>query len=394
MVEAREPNGPGPGDLSGQPSAPELDRETLIGLIKDCNQPGALFGVNVTLTDEHRTQLGLVTSEALSRIAPHTDTDDWQEFERIIREKEAEGTLLSFAAHDGTMVPTWCVNGGKDAVVGLQKQQTEHEETEVIVVPTAVYNTFHWLNAIKYVERWGGYGNETLRGKMASALGEPLQQVGYFLRHSAQEQSEPADKGPEPAPAPRATSIGLTLREGEDYKFFLGYTYDQGPVHDEDGNLTVEGQVVDLTRQKYDGGLRYHGDRHQAGRVAIQTEGGVYYIEQGLLIDANRCIQDRRITVGVPDDFGPIAIGEPWAVTSAKGTKITTPLVKSVSIATTTQVAIGLNGPDHTVWGRTPPEADSIFDWVDAMLGHDLQPTLARFSRKLFPKGKSTNSPA
>ena len=119
-----------------------------------------------------------VAASAETILEPSYNDPDWAAFQALAQEGGDKGVLLSFTSHNGTNIPTWCVDGGQEAAV--KKIRTDAGKA-AIEVPSKVYNLFHWTNTVKAVNEYAAASNETLHGRAAKALGRDLQQLAHLI---------------------------------------------------------------------------------------------------------------------------------------------------------------------------------------------------------------------
>ncbi len=157
----------------------DFDREQLRELTQSTSEPGKYFGKDVLLTNELRHQLDLVTQQAKKVLQPFIDQyhTQWQEYLRLTEEGKDKGVLLSMTSHEGTFVPTWCVDGG--ALAGVEKIRVDGVPR--VQVPTHIFNLINWLNITQSIEKVASLSNETIKGRSTSQLGLALTQMSYLL---------------------------------------------------------------------------------------------------------------------------------------------------------------------------------------------------------------------
>lgn len=171
-------------DVAATSPAAELDRGALNALTSKALEPGVYFGRGLDLRDEDRTQLKLVAASAEAIIEPGYQDPAWNEFQKLVDEGDRKGVLISFTSHEGTKVPSWCVDGGEEAAV--KKIRTDSGRV-AIQVPSRVFNQYHWTATIRSIKKYAGYSDELLRGQSTKVLGENLYQLSHLISAKPQE---------------------------------------------------------------------------------------------------------------------------------------------------------------------------------------------------------------
>lgn len=168
----------------------ELDKKRLNELTRQALTPGTLFGKNIELTDHDKEQFKLIVSMAQTKLEPLYNDPDWQAFMKLVDEGDSKGVLLSMTSHEGSNIPTWCIDGGDDPAVKKVLRTTEHGTAAGIQVPSRVYNLYHWHNTVKALKDYTTRTEATLKGTSAKPLGQALQQLASFVKQSEQVQTK------------------------------------------------------------------------------------------------------------------------------------------------------------------------------------------------------------
>ena len=180
-----QPNLSDNSELSTGLTVAELNRDALNTLTSKALEPQVYFGRNLDLSDDDRSQLGLVTSTAKAILAPGYTDQRWKDFQTLVQEGTEKGVLFSMTNHEGTNVPTWCVDGGKNSVIKKIRNDTGKA---AIQVPSGVFNLFNWDNTVKSVEAYVITSDEGLRGRSALALGKDLQRLAHLISDDKQQE--------------------------------------------------------------------------------------------------------------------------------------------------------------------------------------------------------------
>ncbi len=143
------------------------------------------------------------------------------------------------------------------------------------------------------------------------------------------------------------------------------------------------GQIVDLDKEKYNGGIDLGSDRNMNGRVAIQTKSGnTYYIEGGMVVNVRESLDRGGLSAGVLADHDDIEIGKPWHARSAKGREISTSDVESVSIDCVKLEQVSASD-DRLTQNFDPifQKIDNAFQVAGVDLGHTLPKVFGQQTR-------------
>jgi len=163
---------------------PALDTVRLNELMQASLEPGVLFGRGVELTENDRNQFNQITANVEKVLDPMYQDADWQAFMALVDEGTKKGVLMSFAAHEGTSVPTWCVNGGEDPAVKKIMRTSEGGSAPGIQVPDKIFNLYHWKNTNETLKQYVARSNETLRGTSPKQLGQALKHLASFVKQT------------------------------------------------------------------------------------------------------------------------------------------------------------------------------------------------------------------
>ncbi len=164
----------------------ELDRQQLRELTQLASEPGKYFGRDVILTQELREQLLLATTQARKVLQPFVDSShtQWQEYLRLSQEGSDKGILTSFTTHEGTSVPTWCIDGGELARV----EKTIVDGSPKVKVPTHIFNLINWFNITESIENIAKLSDDIIKGRSTLQLGRALTQLSYLLEPEQQRE--------------------------------------------------------------------------------------------------------------------------------------------------------------------------------------------------------------
>lgn len=157
-----------------------IDRDRLNFLTSRCLEGGVCFGRDVQLDAIDRKQFEAISQYMREVIRPQMETEEWGQFQALIEEGGEKGILLSFVAHEGTRVPTWCINGGPDAETKKVLWGDNHDRPG-IQVSERVYKTYDILNHIKSLEQYINSSDDTIKGRATKDLGEILLRLGQFV---------------------------------------------------------------------------------------------------------------------------------------------------------------------------------------------------------------------
>lgn len=155
-------------------------RDQLRTMSREATQPGALFGRDFDFTPERRILALDVAEAARAKLQPHLDArqDEWDKFQALVKEGTDKGVLLSFTTHQGTFVPTWCIDGGPDAQV--HKVRSDDGKAQ-IAIPSELFGLFDWMQTIDGVEQIAASSDELLKGSQAQQLGAPIGRLSHLL---------------------------------------------------------------------------------------------------------------------------------------------------------------------------------------------------------------------
>lgn len=178
------------GKVSKDTKKDDLDRGRLNEIMQKAMEPRTFFGKGLELTDYDKIQFKKVVVEAEGFLAPMREDPDWKKFGALIDELNSRGGLISFASHENTFVPTWCIDGGPDAEVKETPRPNIKEGNGLtgIQVPSKVFQIFNFSEATEKLAEYARSTNETIKGRTTDHLGLVLFRVGHYLNMLTQAQ--------------------------------------------------------------------------------------------------------------------------------------------------------------------------------------------------------------
>lgn len=178
-----------PNDPMRQDPSLGLDTARLNELARISAQPGVYFGKGLDLTDDDRRQFDIVATRVEDILKPAYEHPAWKAFMELVDEGSARGILMSFSPHEGTEVPTWCVDGGEDPEIKKVRRVTDGKSAPGIQVPNNIFNLYHWHNTTESLRGYASRSNETLRGTSPKPLSQALRHMAVFVKSSQQNKS-------------------------------------------------------------------------------------------------------------------------------------------------------------------------------------------------------------
>lgn len=176
-------------DRSDKVHEPKLDKARLNEVMRASLETGVYFGKGLELTNHDKEQFELIASKVEAILEPMYEDPDWQAFMKLVDEGNTKGVLMAFTVHEGTDVPTWCVDGGNDSdVKKIIRRATDGSDAPGIQVPRKVFNLYHWQNTVKGLRRYATFSNDGLKGTSTRYLGQTLKQLAGFVKKMEQNE--------------------------------------------------------------------------------------------------------------------------------------------------------------------------------------------------------------
>ncbi len=97
---------------------------------------------------------------------------------RPTQEGSDKGAILSFTTHEGTFVPTWCIDGGSG--VPVHKARSAEGQAQ-IAVSSELFRLFDWVKTVDALEQAVNSSDELLKGRSTKQLGVPLGRLSLLL---------------------------------------------------------------------------------------------------------------------------------------------------------------------------------------------------------------------
>ncbi len=182
-----------PVDPMSQGPITDLDTARLNELVRASSEPGVYFGKGLELTDHDREQFDLIATKVETDLEPMYKDPSWEVFTNLADEGRTKGVLQSQTWHEGTTVPTWCVDGGDDPTVKKIMRSTDDGPMPGIQVPHKVFNLYHWQLTADLLRVYITRSNEVLRGTAPAQLGHALRHLATFVKHTQQSQQEKSE---------------------------------------------------------------------------------------------------------------------------------------------------------------------------------------------------------
>jgi|GEM_PF-3190242 len=159
-----------------------LDASRLNEIIREAYKLGTCIGREILITDHDRDQFRLIASRINTLTEPLKASLDWQHFMDLVDEGGSKGILLSFAAHEGTNVDKWCIDGGPDAKVKkVLRTDAQGNKAAGIQVPTNLFELYNVDSSVRSLLEFTR-SDATLKGASARPLGMTLKILGRYMK--------------------------------------------------------------------------------------------------------------------------------------------------------------------------------------------------------------------
>lgn len=155
-------------------------RNALKTMTQEATAPQTYFGRDFEFTSEKRRLAEGVVLASREILLPLIDANSaqWDELQRLIKEGDEKGVLLSFTNNEGTYVPSWCV---EDASISSVIKSRSVEGKAQISVPSEIFHLFDWIKTVDALEKTVKTSDELLKGREASQLGVPLSRLSHLI---------------------------------------------------------------------------------------------------------------------------------------------------------------------------------------------------------------------
>jgi hypothetical protein len=213
-------------------------------------RPDTQFGRDLNLTAEERDQLMTVVGKANEVLAPRYEDPTWKHFVGITG---YESSSRTFDNHEGTRVPSWCIDNGPNAAMHpVSYYDQDARPLKGLSVPTHIFQLVHLTNTVRDLQAYAVDAHTIPFGYPAEDMGMAVRDLTQLL--AVQPKTEPAE---EPAPA---STVDPTDHEQEpiprEPTNMLGLDSSRLKAFAEE--VHQNGMSSDQLRHVYDNNLRRH----------------------------------------------------------------------------------------------------------------------------------------